>query len=262
MKASRDEGGDLKSAGFTRYSGADLEWSEALRDGLDRLTEAFADLPQDPYAPDARRFRRHSRAVYLPWTGEMTWIPGIPDPEHGTLTEYFQDDYNPEYPQTVRYFPAISADILDNVLLNRLLRFDLGQVGWLEELRRTPLCCGVHMVKLSVRDRGEVAVSSPDCLHQDGGASTAFTFAHLVSCVNVRGGENVIASPESAGRQPGDLPSGAVHARFTLVEPLDGYAVHDHRVSHCVGPVRLGDAPGPGERCMLLVGIAPFVPRP
>lgn len=52
-----------------------------------------------------------------------------------------------------------------------------------------------------------------------------------------------------------------MHARFTLNEPLDGYAVHDHRVSHYVGPVSLGDGTGPGERRILIIGLAPYGPR-
>ncbi|MFC4912004.1 2OG-Fe dioxygenase family protein [Actinomadura gamaensis] len=256
------ESGDLRTDGFARYRGADPEWASARELGLKQLTEAFANLPHDPYAPGAGRFRRYSHAVYLPWTGELSWIPGRPDPEHGSLTEYFQDDYNPEYPQTLRYFPALPADLRGNALLNRMIRFDLERVGWLEELRRTPVCCGVHLVKLSVRDHRQAAVSSPNCLHQDGGSPAAFTFAHLIGCDNVLGGENVIASPDSAGRQPDDLPSTAVLARFTLTEPLDAYAVHDHRVSHYVSPVRLGEKPSAGERCVILIGIAPFVPRP
>ncbi|MFB7267616.1 2OG-Fe dioxygenase family protein [Streptomyces nojiriensis] len=52
-----------------------------------------------------------------------------------------------------------------------------------------------------------------------------------------------------------------MHADFTLTDPLDGYAVHDHRVSHYVGPVRAGSEPGPGERSILIVGLAPYVPQ-
>ena len=132
---------------------------------------------------------------------------------------------------------------------------------WLDELNRTPLYVGVHMIKLAVRDRAEQAVSSPDCLQQDGGSAATFTFAHLVACTNIRGGDNVIAVTGGAGRQPADLPPQDVHARFTLTGPLDGYAVHDHRVSHYVAPVRLGDEPGHGERRILIIGLVPYAPR-
>jgi hypothetical protein len=250
--------------GFARYNADDfgLGPAEALQadDGLRQLTDASGFLPPDPYAPAANRFRTYSHIVYLPWTGELSWIPGIPDTVHGSVTEYYQNEYNPEYSHVRRLLPDIPAALQANPLLLHLIRFDIEQVLWLEELNRTPIYVGVHMIKLSVRDWGEVAVSSPNCLHQDGGTAT-FTFAHLITCSNIVGGENVIASPDSAGRQPEDLPPAAIRARFALVDPLDTYAVHDSRVSHYVSPVRLGDGPGHGERCIFIIGVAPFVPR-
>ncbi|MGW7446248.1 2OG-Fe dioxygenase family protein [Kitasatospora sp. NPDC054795] len=56
-----------------------------------------------------------------------------------------------------------------------------------------------------------------------------------------------------------DIPE-AIHDRFVLTEPLDGYGVHDRRVSHCVGPVRLGDDGDEGRRDILIIGIAPCAP--
>jgi hypothetical protein len=158
--------------------------------------------------------------------------------------------------------PDIPAALRGNPLLLRLIRTDLDHATWLEDLQRTPVYVGVHLLKLAVHDSTDEAVSSPNCLHQDGGSHATFTFAHLIGCTNIRGGENTIADPEGVGRQPDDLPRTAVRARFTLTEPLDGYAVHDHRVSHHVAPVRLGDRPGPGDRRILIIGVAPYGPRP
>lgn len=252
----------LEERGFARYRARDLGLAPAAaRSGdLRQIEEGFARLPEDPYAPGTNRFRRYSQAVYLPWSGELSWMPGLPDPVHGTVTEYDQHGYNPEYAHVRRRFPEIPAALRDNPLLQRLIRFDVEEALWLDELRRSPLYAGVHMIKLAVREPGGTAVSSPDCLHQDGGSAT-FTFAHLIACRNVRGGENVIATPESVDRQPDDVPPAAVHARFTLAEPLDTYAVHDPRVSHYVGPVHRGDGPGPGERCIVIIGVAPFTLR-
>ncbi|MCF6525841.1 2OG-Fe dioxygenase family protein [Streptomyces sp. JJ36] len=255
-------GDDLRRHGFARFRAADLGPSPATYgEDLARIGDAFTRLPPDPYAPATHRFRRYSHAVYLPWTRQLSFVPGAPDPVHGSVTEYWQDDHNPEYPHLRRRLPDIPAALRDNALLLSLVRADLAAALWLEELRRAPLYVGVHLIKLAVRDHADRAVSSPDCLHQDGGSRATFTFAHLIGCGNVRGGDNVIATPESAGRQPGDLPPGARHAHFVLTEPLDGYAVHDHRVSHYVAPVRRGDGPGHGERRILIVGVAPFAPR-
>ncbi|MET9324128.1 2OG-Fe dioxygenase family protein [Streptomyces sp. NPDC003038] len=262
-KAPAEGMNGLRENGFARYRPGELGIDPAgsAAGDLVKIRKAFADLPPDPHAPGTNRFRRYSHAVYLPWKDELSWIPGAPDPEHGTVTEYYQDEHNPEYPRMRRALPDLPEHLRTNPLLERLIRWDIEQTLWLEDLGRRPLWAGVHLIKLGVDGPAQVAISSPNCLHQDGGSSRTFTFAHLISCRNITGGENVIATPDSAGLQPEDLPAMDIHARFTLTEPLDGYAVHDHRVSHYVGPVRLGDKPGPGERCILIVGLAPYVPQ-
>lgn len=253
---------ELRGRGFARYGAAGLGLStEAYGNEFAELDETYAALPPDPYAPRTNRFRRYSHAVYLPWTRELSFVPGTPDDTYGTVTEYWQDEHNPEYPDMRRRLADIPAALQKNPLLLHVIHFDIAQALWLEELSHAPLYVGVHMIKLAVHDRAEQAVSSPDCLHQDGGSAATFTFAHLVACTNIRGGDNVIAVAEGAGRQPVDLPPRDLHARFALTEPLDGYAVHDHRVSHYVAPVRLGDGPGHGERRILIIGLAPYAPR-
>ncbi|MCD9145462.1 2OG-Fe dioxygenase family protein [Streptomyces albireticuli] len=260
--AADDVTNALRRQGYARYRTADLGIHPAAHNGdLGQIDDAFAGLPPDPYAPHTNRYRRYSHAVYLPWTGQLSFTPGAPDATYGSVTEYWQDDHNPEYPDMRRQLPDIPAALRSNALLLGLIHADLAQAMWLEDLHRAPVYVGVHLLKLAVHNRADTAVSSPDCLHQDGGSHATFTFAHLVGCANIRGGENTIATPDSAGRQPDDLPHGAVHARFTLTEPLDGYAVHDHRVSHHVAPVHLGEGPGPGERRILIIGVAPFGPR-
>lgn len=250
----------LRRSGFARARAERLGLS-ADHDGDDfrRLSDAFADLPPDPYDSGSNRFRRYSQIVYLPWNRQLFWVPGASDEHYGTVTEYDQNGFNPEYRER-RRFPDVPAEVRANKLLEDLIRADIAQVLWLDGLERTPIYAGVHMVKLAVRHAGDAAVTSPSCLHQDGG-DTMFTFVHLVHCRNVRGGENIIAAPECAGAQPEDVAAGDVHARFTLTEPLETYAVHDHRVSHYVSPVRSADGTAPGERAVLIIGVAPYVPR-
>ncbi|MFD3545841.1 2OG-Fe dioxygenase family protein [Streptomyces sp. NPDC058655] len=269
VRSNSDAGGPgdglagLRERGFARYGAEQLGitplGSAAARD-LAGMREAFADLPPDPYAPGTNRFRRYSHAVYLPWKDELSWIPGTPDPVHGTVTDFAVGQNEPEHPPTRRALPGVPETLLGNPLLLRLLRWDIEQVLSLKNLGRRPLWAGVHFIKLRVDHPGQDAVSSPNCLHQDGGSAGTFTFAHLISRTNVTGGQNVIATPDSAGLQPED-PWADIHARFTLTHPLEGYAVHDHRVSHYVGPVRAGSEPGPGERSILIVGLAPYVPQ-
>ncbi|MGC5341757.1 2OG-Fe dioxygenase family protein [Streptomyces sp. DT24] len=258
---SPGSGTNVRRDGYARLRAADLGVdTEALAGDFAQLAHAYQGLPADPYAPDTNRFRRYSHAVHLPWNGELSFIPGTPDTEFGTVTEYWQDEHNPEYPRVRRRLPDIPPALHGNRLLNALIRADLDQALWLEDLRRVPVYIGVHMITLAVRNQKQVAVSSPNCLHQDGGSPATFTFAHLIGCHDINGGENVIATPESAGRQPDTLPAHAVHARFMMTEPLDGYGVHDHRVSHYVAPVSLANGKDSGRRDILIIGIAPYTP--
>lgn len=254
----------LRAHGFARFGAEQLGIAPdgSTASDLALIREVFAALPPDPYAPGTNRFRRYSHAVYLPWKDELSWIPGTPDPVHGTVTDFSQgdDEDDPESPRKRRMLPAIPEELRGNALLLRLLRWDIDQVLSLKNLGRRPMWAGVHLIRLGVDRPGQDAVSTPNCLHQDGGSASTFTFAHLISRTNVVGGENVIATPGSAGLQPED-PWTDIHADFTLTDPLDGYAVHDHRVSHYVGPVRRGSDPGPGERSVLIIGLAPYVPQ-
>ncbi|MFF2545127.1 YbdK family carboxylate-amine ligase [Kitasatospora sp. NPDC058063] len=256
-----ERGGRVRRDGYVRLNAADLGIdTAALAEDFTRLADSYQDLPPDPYARETHRFRRYSHAVHLPWTGELSYIPGAPDEEFGTVTEYSQDEHNPEYPRVRRRLPDIPEALHRNRLLDALVRADLDRALWLEDLHRVPVYVGIHLISLSVHDQEQEAVSSPNCLHQDGGSPATFTFAHLIGRRNVKGGENVIATPESAGRQPDALPPEAIHDRFVLTEPLDGYGVHDRRVSHYVGPVRLGDDGDEGRRDILIIGIAPYAP--
>ncbi|MEW2071358.1 2OG-Fe dioxygenase family protein [Streptomyces sp. NPDC007346] len=256
-----DDRATVRRDGYARLRAADLGVdTEALTGDFAQLAHGYQDLPPDPYAPDTNRYRRYSHAVYLPWSGELSFVPGAPDPAFGTVTEYWQDEHNPEFPRVRRRLPDIPPALHGNRLLNALIRADLDQALWLRDLHHAPLYIGVHMITLAVRGQQRVAVSSPNCLHQDGGSPATFTFAHLIGCHNISGGENAIATAESAGRRPDTLPADALHARFMMTEPLDGYGVHDHRVSHYVAPVHLADGKNSGRRDILIIGIAPYTP--
>ncbi|MFI9031094.1 2OG-Fe dioxygenase family protein [Streptomyces sp. NPDC053560] len=254
-------GGTLRGDGYARLPGAslgvDAKWAAGE---LTQFAQAYEGLPRDPYAPHANRYRRYSHAVYLPWKDELSFIPGVPDAEYGSTSAYWQDEHNREFPRIRRRLPDLPTALHSNQLLNAIIRADLAEALWLPQLHTAPVYIGIHMVRLAVRDQAQVAMSSPNCLHQDGGSPALCTFAHLIGRRNIHGGENIIATADSAGRQPGELSPSAIHARFVLSEPLDGYGVHDQRVAHYVAPVRLADAADTGHRDILLLGIAPFIP--
>lgn len=252
---------ELSEAGFARYAAEDF----LMRvDGFDtdrllkELQGQFVGMPSDPYGPNTNRYRRYGRAVYVPWSGNLTWLPTVEDAELGPATEYFQGDFNPEFPGARRRFPAIPEKARNNELLRQIVLFDAEQALWLDELRHGPVHIGVHFLTLRVDGEGERAVPSPDFLHQDG---ERFTFAHLINRDNVVGGTNVIAPPRCAGMKPEEISADLRQAEFTLENPLDSYAVYDEKVSHYVSPVCRGSAPRPGERSILLIDFTPYIPH-
>jgi len=108
---------------------------------------------------------------------------------------------------------------------------------------------GVHIIEFFVR-RGCCVVSSPRNVHCDG---EPFTWAFLIARSDVVGGENLIATVDSCGKNPGELQSEDILARFTLESPLDGWVVDDLRVSHYVSPVTTAPDAAFGRRTMLLI---------
>jgi hypothetical protein len=255
------EATELSEAGFARYGAEDFRKRVAEYDAdrlLEELQGQFVGMPSDPYAPNANRYRRYGRAVYVPWSGNLTWLPPVQDAELGEATEYFQGDFNPEFRGARRRFPAVPAEARANELLRQIILFDAEQALWLDELRDGPVHIGIHFLTLRVEEAGERAVPSPDFLHQDG---ERFTFAHLINRDNVVGGVNVIAPPRCAGMKPEEISPDLRQAEFTLESPLDSYAVYDEKVSHYVSPVCRGDEPRPGERAILLIDFTPYIPH-
>lgn len=251
----------LMAKGFERYDCEDFLEGLGDRDAdtlFGQLRDAFTELPPDPYAERAHRYRRYGRAVLVPWEQSLTWLPTHQDPVLGPVTEYYQGDHNPEHPGRRRRFPALSAATRANALLRQIILFDAREATQLEPLRQGLVHVGVHLLKLAVDGSEEEAVPSPNVLHQDG---EPFTFAHLISRDNVTGGVNVIAPPRCAGLHPEEVSKELIQAEFTLDRPLDSYGVYDPQVSHYVSPVRRGSAARRGERSVLLVDFTPYVPH-
>ncbi len=221
--------------------------------GLQQMLDAFACLPQDPYAAAANRFRRYDHAVILPWSRQLSWIPPLEGQGGERVAGYYQGTYNPEHPGARRLFPAFDENLRANPLLNALVWHDLDLTFWEDREAGLPLHVGMHMVKLLVAEPGAEAVSSPNMLHRDG---EPFTFAHLITRNNVGGGENVIAPPRCAGFHPDELAPGTIKARFKLRLPLESYGVHDPKVSHYVAAIRQRDPAQPAERSVLLIDFA------
>jgi hypothetical protein len=248
----------LSKVGFEWYDLARvLQVPEGAKE-IERLRQDFRDLPLDAHHDGGCRYRRYSRAIILPWSGHIEWVPPIVDGDDGQeVVEYFQGDYNPEFSGKVRRFPAARDGTRNSMLLTRIIKFDFAQTFWAPHERQSPINVGLHLVKLSVDNVDQLAVSSPDCLHQDG---ERFTFAHSIICSNVVGGVNTIATPACRGMSPSEISVVDRLAEFQLKRPLESYAVHDPQVSHHVSAVGKGPDSGPGERGVILLDFTPMTP--
>lgn len=253
---------ELERLGWGRYHRShvvDGLTEEQIECSLRQLRAFYAGLPPDRYEPESHRYRRHARAVYLPWEDHFSWLPDLDEPQYGPVVDYDMQGYNSEFSGVQRRFPAIPPAIRSDPLIERIIRFDIQQAMWLSGFATSPLNVGVGCVSLTVPDQGGEAVSTPNVLHQDGGEQS-FTFVHLMVRDNVIGGVNYIAGPRCVGLLPWELAADLIDAEFLLEEPLDAFAVHNSRVSHYVSPVR-ADRPGTGRRGVLLVAISPLVKK-
>ncbi|WP_077947539.1 2OG-Fe dioxygenase family protein [Paenilisteria newyorkensis] len=256
---------DMLEKGFIWFdAGADIgrlykKDAAWVAEQFGEIERAFEDLPVDVYAAGLHRYRRFSRAVILPWSNRVEWLPAMVNADGEEVAEYFQGAFNPEFKDAYRSFPMLQKEMLENELLKRIIQFDFAQTYWDARDMVMPVNVGVHFVKLKVEQDGDEAVSSPNCLHRDG---EPFTFAHLVKRQNVAGGQNVIATVDDVDQFPEDIDAGHIFADFALTKSLESYGVADVAVSHYVSAVRKGSSDAAGERSMILIDYQPTVVKP
>ncbi|WP_258007279.1 2OG-Fe dioxygenase family protein [Staphylococcus sp. 17KM0847] len=61
------------------------------------------------------RYRRYSRAIILPETEDIYWLPTI-NKIDAEYSAYFQGKFNPEHPGTYREFHSLEKNIRNNKL--------------------------------------------------------------------------------------------------------------------------------------------------
>lgn len=260
---------EVRDQGYACMSGKALACPTRLQWAWEELKVSYAHLPPDRHSPDGNRFRRYSQLVALPWCAMFELLPPVWDPRVGeAVTEYFQDaSDNPTDGGQSRKFAALAPSQQQNPFLAWLIQADLRQLPWATKELHKPLLVGIHQIK-HVAEPGRPAVSSPDCLHQDG---EPFTFVHLIErSANVVGGINTIAPTCYKNRQPSDVPPHDILAQFTLTNFLDSFVVADARVCHHVSAIDVMPAPedatcsldgNSGWRSVLLIDFTPLVPR-
>lgn len=245
---------NLQQQGFVKFDIS--EEIEISKKDLESLQLEFEDLPADSYAPGLNRFRRYSRAIIVPGEDRVEWIKDMKDENGESVSEYFQGSFNPEFTDEYRCFPSLTQNAKENDLLSKIIQIDFNKTYWGLRDLLLPVHVGVHFVKLKVEEDNYEAISSPNHLHQDG---EPFTFAHLISAINLDGGVNAIATPKYAGSVPENVPSEDLLAEFKLEKPLESYGVSDEKVSHYVSSIKK-DKPGTiAERSVLLIDFMPTV---
>lgn len=239
----------LQQHGYARFDYMKELDYEGIEKDYEELKTYFDSLPKDEYAVGLNRYRRYSRALVLPTSKTIEWLPNI-EKNNQLFAAYFQGKFNPEHAGDYREFPAIDKKILDNKLLQKIIMANYEKTFWSKEDKIMPIHVGVHFVKLNVENPDDIAISSPNSLHQDG---EPFTFAHLIERYNVEGGTNAIGIPEVRHMLPEETKEGELHEVFEITEPLESYGVYDKKVSHYVSPIKRGNLPDSGRRSVILI---------
>lgn len=249
---------EMKEKGFIQFDIRE-ELPSVSEEELALIKRTFESMPKDAYAQTNGRYRRFSRAVIMPWNLHLEWLPSSYDEDGNEVAEYFQGDFNPEYKEAYRKFPALPEAVRNTELLKQIIQYDFAQTHWNAHDTDMPINVGIHFVRLIVEKDGDEAVSSPNCLHRDG---EPFTFAHLIQRSNVDGGHNVIAQIEDTDKFPEDIDPSHIKASFEINETLSSYGVADKLVSHYVSGVKKGSGEGPAIRDILLIDYQPTIVKP
>lgn len=232
---------DVKSAlsnqGYVFIGSEGVRIPPRLRPSLQAFLSECLELPLDKYCSEGTRRRRHTRLILLPWEEKLLRWP---------KNTYFQDTtINTDAGGTPREFEPLTTTMLQNEFLRQLILTDFHQTPFAAGDLQQPFDVGLHIIK-TVPRQGQAAVASPNNLHKD---TEPFTFIHLLSRVNIVGGENIVTDN---AKEPLFIA--------TLTELMDTLVVKDDAVFHHVMPINLADARQTGFRTVMLIDFTPLRP--
>lgn len=207
-------------------------YSEGISpEDLDAFRKFYdSQVADDPYATQVRD-RGMIKLVYNPFSSEL---------RVSEAQNYFQTyGANDSDGGTVRVFPAISPDLINDNTFKKILEGDAQLMRvYCTRFNRTELNLSIHFIRYKATE-GAASYSSPVWLHVD---DEPLVFIHLIELTpNALGADNVISGMDN---KPTNV--------LRLTAPLDTLVV-DTMKKHAVTP--LGSSGGMAYRDVMLVNL-------
>ena len=197
---------------------------------LNSLRKHFTNqLILDPYS-NGNRYRAYAQCKYSE-NGDL---------QFGHFHSYQQTaEYNPDTGGTVREYPLINQEVLQNPLFVQIIQDDMNFVDQYNHIGHpSTLSIGIHLFRYKAFHNAP-AYSSPIWLHRD---DEDVVFVHLVNrSERLMGGENIIASDNKS-----------IETVFSLINPLDTFVVN-HKKYHAITPIGHQSEEGFSFRDIILV---------
>lgn len=218
------------------------------------------ELKPDVYDKTGLRNRAMGKFLITPYTQQLIDIERLETDFGDHVCPYYQSsEHNQDMNKTgsnVRLFPAISAEMMANPVLQRLVIFALKKAISIGCVQNGDLITSnIQFVQQIVANRSEVCFTSPAVLHVDGEPFTAIILAERSS--NAIGGENFVSERDQQGRIPSDAEEGSIRAQVTLEAPFDFLMVDDRAVAHHVNGITSYNN-SPASRMTILIDFSPW----
>lgn len=223
-----DVDNQLRTHGFALISADSVKtWLDASTADLDRLHQAWDDLPPDEYLKDGGRYRRRRHSCFTVTDGQVAQAPH--------RAHWQPLEYNALHGGMQRWFEPMPADMVAQPVWNRVL----ARIGDAATALRGPRTWFVEAHPFRIDTTDGIGRPTPEGAHRDGVDLVA---VFMVNRHQIKGGESRVF--EANG------PSGQ---RFTLREPWSLLLLDDARVIHESTPIQPLDGDALGWRDTLVL---------
>ncbi|MBA4265289.1 MAG: hypothetical protein C0453_09420 [Comamonadaceae bacterium] len=218
----------LQTHGFALISADQVKtWLDASTDDLDRLHQAWENLPPDEYLKDGGRYRRRRHSCFTVNEGQVEQVPH--------RAHWQPLEYNALHGGMQRWFEPMPAETVEQPVWTRLL----ARLGDAATALRGPHTWFVEAHPFRIDTTDGIGRPTPEGAHRDGVDLVA---VFMVNRHQIKGGESRVF--EANG------PSGQ---RFTLREPWSLLLLDDARVIHESTPIQPLESDALGWRDTLVL---------